>query len=181
MSNLATRRPAADHFSSLLQLGLVVGLGALLLAGCADSVGETRAPLSDQHRTWRDYGGGPDQSKYVELDQITPENVRDLEVAWFYPTGDDNVYQFNPLIVDSVMYVLAKDNSLVALDARTGEELWIHAHLRGIARRGINYWESADRSDRRLLFQMNDYLQAIDARTGASILSFGENLSLIHI
>lgn len=175
MSNLATRRPAADHFSSLLQLGLVVGLGALLLAGCADSVGETRAPLSDQHRTWRDYGGGPDQSKYVELDQITPENVRDLEVAWFYPTGDDNVYQFNPLIVDSVMYVLAKDNSLVALDARTGEELWIHAHLRGIARRGINYWESADRSDRRLLFQMNDYLQAIDARTGASILSFGEN------
>lgn len=153
----------------------MMGLAVLLLAGCADQINEAPALRFDQHRTWRDYGGGPDQSKYVELAQLTPENVGNLEMAWFYPTGDDNVYQFNPLIVDSVMYVLAKDNSLVALDARTGEEVWIHAHLRGIARRGINYWESADRADRRLLFQMNDYLQAIDARTGQSILTFGEN------
>jgi quinoprotein glucose dehydrogenase len=109
------------------------------------------------------------------LDEITKANVGQLQAAWFYPTGDDNVYQFNPIVVDSVMYVLAKNNSLVALDATTGEEIWIHANLRGIARRGINYWESKDRTDRRLLFQMNDYLQAIDARTGKSILTFGEN------
>ncbi|MEX2578505.1 MAG: PQQ-binding-like beta-propeller repeat protein [Verrucomicrobiales bacterium] len=134
-----------------------------------------QSPTFDQHRTWRDYGGGPDQSKYVALNQITPENVANLERAWFYPTGDENRYQFNPVIVDSVMYVLAKGNSLVALNAATGEELWIHAHLRGIARRGINYWENADRSDRRLLFQMNDYLQAVDARTGESILTFGDD------
>jgi outer membrane protein assembly factor BamB len=61
------------------------------------------------------------------------------------------------------------------LNATTGEEIWIHANLRGIARRGVNYWESADRRDRRLLFQMNNYLQAIDARTGKSILTFGKN------
>ena len=89
-----------------------------------------------------------------------------LRVAWTYPTGDTLNYQFNPIVVDNVMYVLAKNNSLVALNATTGEEIWIHANLRGIARRGVNYWESADRKDRRLLFQMNNFLQAIDAQTG---------------
>lgn len=128
-----------------------------------------------QHQTWRDYGGGPDQSKFVKLDDIQKSNVDQLEVAWFYSTEDENVYQFNPVIVDTVMYVLAKNNSLVAIDARTGEEIWIHAHLRGMARRGINYWESENGQDKRLIFQMNDYLQAIDAETGESIEDFGEN------
>lgn len=129
----------------------------------------------DQHKTWRDFGGGPDQSKFVILKEINKSNVSKLQVNWFYPTGDDNVYQFNPVIVENVMYVLAKDNSLVALDATNGKEIWIHANLQGIAPRGINYWESTDGTDRRLLFQMNNYLQAIDARTGKSILTFGVN------
>ena len=55
----------------------------------------------------------------------------------------------------------------------TRKELWIHADLRGITYRGINYWESKDRKDRRLLFTLDDTLQAIDARTGKSILTFG--------
>ncbi len=135
--------------------------------------GSTRA--GDQHRTWNDYGGGPDSSKYVTLSQVNKSNVSQLKVAWTYPTSDSLNYQFNPIIVDNVMYVLAKNNSLVALNATTGEEIWIHANLRGIARRGVNYWESADRKDRRILFQMNNYLQAIDATTGKSILSFGKN------
>jgi quinoprotein glucose dehydrogenase len=126
-------------------------------------------------KDWRDYGGGLDSSKFVDLKQITKANVGELKVAWTYPAGDTLNYQMNPIIVDNVMYVLAKNNSLVALDATTGKEIWIHANLRGIARRGVNYWESADRSDRRILFQMNNYLQAIDARTGTSILTFGRN------
>jgi quinoprotein glucose dehydrogenase len=148
----------------LILLGLA-GLG--LLAAAPD----TRAP----HTTWKDFGGGPDSSRYVDFTQITKANVAQMQVAWSYTTSDQEAYQFNPLIVDDTMYVLAKRNSLVALNAITGEEKWIHANLRGIARRGINYWESADRSDRRLLFQINNYLQAIDARTGKSILTFGKN------
>jgi quinoprotein glucose dehydrogenase len=124
-------------------------------------------------KDWRDYGGTPDQSKFVELKDITKENVADLEIAWMYPSGDERQYQFNPVIVDNVMYVLAKDSSLVAIDLRTRKELWIHANLRGITNRGINYWQSADGKDRRLLFTLEDTLQAIDARTGKSILSFG--------
>jgi quinoprotein glucose dehydrogenase len=135
----------------------------------------TNAPSPDRHKTWKDYGGGPDSSKFLALDQITKANVDKLQVAWTYPTGDNAVYGFNPIIVDDVMYVLARNNSLVALNAVTGKEIWIHENLRGIARRGVNYWESKDRSERRILFQMNNYLQAIDARTGKSILSFGKN------
>jgi glucose dehydrogenase len=123
--------------------------------------------------TWKEYGGGPDNSRYVELDQINKRTLARLDVAWTYPTGDNLPYNFGPLVVDDTAFVLARNNSLVALDATTGKEIWVHADLQGIAPRGINYWESADRTDRRLLFQRNNYLEAIDARTGKSILSFG--------
>ncbi|MEO8019299.1 MAG: PQQ-binding-like beta-propeller repeat protein [Pseudomonadota bacterium] len=128
---------------------------------------------STHAQDWRELGGGPDQSKYVVMKDITKANVSKLAVAWTYPTGDERPYQFSPLIVDNIMYVLAKNGSLVAIDVVTRKELWIHAYLRGITYRGINYWESKDRKDRRLLFTLEDTLQAIDARTGKSILTFG--------
>ncbi len=125
------------------------------------------------HRTWTDNGGGPDNSHYSTLSQITKANVSELTAAWTYPSNDNVSYVWNPLIVDNRMYVLARNNSLVALDAASGKEIWIHADLQGIAPRGINYWESKDRKDRRLIFQMASYLQEIDANTGKSILTFG--------
>ncbi|HET9475075.1 MAG TPA: c-type cytochrome, partial [Steroidobacteraceae bacterium] len=124
---------------------------------------------------WPDYGGAPDQSKYAVTRDITRKNVWQLGVSWIYSTGDERAYQFNPVIVDGVMYVLARNSSLVAIDVRTRRELWIHANLRGITNRGINFWQSRDGKDRRLLFALEDTLQAIDARTGKSILSFGKN------
>ncbi|MCF3648759.1 PQQ-binding-like beta-propeller repeat protein [Synoicihabitans lomoniglobus] len=128
---------------------------------------------ADQHRTWADYGGGHDQSKFTTLDQFTPANVAELKQTWIYGTGDERAYQFNPVIAHGVMYVLAKDSSLVALDLDTGKEIWIHAHLNGISRRGVSYWESDDGADRRLLFTMGNSLQALDARTGKVIPTFG--------
>ena len=62
---------------------------------------------------------------------------------------------------------------LIALDATTGKEIWIHEGLAGIITRGVNYWQSEDGKDRRLLFSINSFLQAIDAKTGKSILTFG--------
>jgi quinoprotein glucose dehydrogenase len=148
-------------------------LSAILVSGCNNG--------SDKGFTsWKDYGGGPDQSKYVVAEDINKSTVGQLQVAWSYSTGDSRVYQWNPIIVDTFMYVLAKNGSLVALNVETGKEIWIHTNLRGIAGRGINYWESKDRKDRRLLFQMNNYLQAIDALTGKSILSFG-NKGLVDL
>ena len=144
-----------------------------LCALCLVLAAAQAADAQRSRREWKDYGGTPDNSRYLELDQIRKTNLDQLSVAWTYPTRDTIAYVFNPVIVDNVMYVLAKNNALVALDAPTGKELWIHEGLQGIAPRGINYWESTDRSDRRLIFQMNSYLQEIDARTGKSILTFG--------
>jgi len=141
----------------------------LLLAVCASA---------QDHRTWRDYGGAPDAAQYSALSQINRQNVAKLAIAWSFPTGDGQPYLFNPIIVDGVIYVLARNNSIVALDASTGAEIWTHApepNTTLITNRGINYWESNDRSDRRLLYASNHFLRAIDARTGRSITTFGTN------
>jgi quinoprotein glucose dehydrogenase len=122
---------------------------------------------------WNQYGGGPDQSKYFEASQINKENVGQLKVAWVYPSVDSSFNFFSPIVVDTIMYVMAKNSSLVAVNAETGKEIWIHANLQGLTRRGINYWESKDGKNKRLLFTVNNTLQAIDALTGKSIMSFG--------
>lgn len=130
------------------------------------------------YTTWSSYGGSPQGAQYSALSQINRTNVSKLQVAWTYKTGDDRKYSFNPLIVNGTMYVLAKDNTIVALDAATGKQLWAHptdAKTTLLTNRGINYWESPDHSDRRLIFAVNNYLQEIDARTGKSIAQFGTN------
>lgn len=144
-------------------------LAAFFLGGCL---------FAQSHTTWSDYSGGPDSAQYSALGQINRSNVAKLERVWTFPTGDHNKYFFNPLVVDGMIYVLAKNNSIVALDAATGKEIWTHESgpdIRIITSRGINYWESKDRADRRLLFASNHFLRAIDARTGTAIPSFGVN------
>jgi quinoprotein glucose dehydrogenase len=159
----------------------LTGLVMAVLAFAAVSLlcdASAQSQALDAHRTWRNYEGAPDAAQYSALVQINRSNVRRLQIAWQYRTGDGNRYLFNPIVVDGVMYVLAKQNSIVALDATTGSELWVHktdAQTRLITNRGINYWESADRLDRRLLFSSSNFLQEIDARTGKSILQFGVN------
>ena len=144
----------------------------LLAIALTGSVGLAVAAAGKSDKWWLDYGGGPANARFVELDQIKKSNVGQLEVAWFYPYG---VTGFNPVVVDDVMYVLGRNNSLIALEATTGKEIWIHEGLAGIITRGVNYWQSPDGKDRRLLFSINSYLQAIDARTGKSIMTFGDN------
>ncbi len=125
--------------------------------------------------TWTAYLGGPDSSQYTALKQINKSNVKQLQVAWTYATGDKGNYLFNPIVIDGVMYVLAKNHSIIALEAATGKELWIHPNEGAVGVRGINYWESKGRSDRRLLYINAGFLTEIDARTGQTIQSFGDN------
>ncbi len=124
------------------------------------------------HSTWRDYGGSADGAQYSSLTQVNRANVVKLQRVWSLPTGDDRGYLFNPLVVGSTMYVLAHNNALVALDASTGRELWthnFHAKTPLITTRGLNYWQSADGKDRRLILAVDNTLQEVDAATGASI------------
>ncbi|MFZ4862270.1 PQQ-binding-like beta-propeller repeat protein [Sphingobacterium sp. Mn56C] len=150
----------------LLQAMLAV---AMAFVACHSSDKDYR-----RKNQWWEYGGMPDQSKYVETQELTLDNIHNLSVEWAYELTDNASYQFNPIVVDSIMYVLAHNNSLVALHVDTGRELWIHGNLNGITRRGLNYWESADGKDKRLLFTIRNTLQAIDATTGKSILDFGD-------
>ena len=146
---------------------------------CSAAAGQETA--TRQYLTWRDYAGSADSAQYSGLRQIQRTNVNRLQVAWVYATGDGAKYAFNPIVIDEWMYVLGKGNSVVALNAGTGKEVWAYSpgpDTRIITNRGINYWESKDRSDRRLLFASNHFLRAIDARTGKPVLSFGESGSV---
>jgi quinoprotein glucose dehydrogenase len=131
---------------------------------------------ADPHAAWRDYGGAADSAKYSSLTQVTRENVARLQVAWTYPIGENKRALFNPLVVDDLMYVIGRGNAILALAAATGREVWAYqppADTVLITSRGINYWESADRTHRHLLFASNHALRAIDARTGKPITDFG--------
>ena len=78
---------------------------------------------------WHDNLGGPDSSNYVDLDQIKRSNVDEMEVAWTYPYAAGG---FNPIVVDDTVYVSGRNGSLIALDASTGKEIWIHEGLNGM-------------------------------------------------
>jgi quinoprotein glucose dehydrogenase len=115
----------------------------------------------------------PDSSNYFALDQIKKANVGQLELAWFYPYAAPT---FSPVFARDLLYGLGRNASaLVALDPATGKEVWVHEGLSGITSKGINYWESEDGKDRRLIFAIDSFLQAVDAGTGQSILTFGAN------
>ncbi len=150
---------------------------ALLLSGCCYFAAGAQS-VDQAHTGWSDYGGAADSAQYSALTQINKSNVNRLQIAWSYSTGDTRKYFFDPLMAHGLLYVLAKNNSIVALDAVSGTEVWVHAtdaKTKLITNRGINYWESEDGTDRRLLFASDNFLQAIDARSGAVIPSFGEN------
>jgi glucose dehydrogenase len=147
----------------------------LVLVGAVPALLRSEPPgVRRSFKTWSQYLGGADSSQYSALERINRSTVSQLDVVWRYPSGDSRSYRFNPIVVDGTMFVLAKNNSIVALDALTGKEKWSHANDGAVGDRGINYWESSDRSDRRLLYLNAGSLTAIDARTGAAISSFGD-------
>ena len=98
------------------RLPLIVAV--LVLVGAIPALLRS-APTGVQRsfKTWSQYLGGADSSQYSALDQINQSTVSQLDVVWRYPTADSRSYRFNPIVVDGTMFVLAKNNSIVALDA----------------------------------------------------------------
>ncbi|MBV9746022.1 MAG: PQQ-binding-like beta-propeller repeat protein [Acidobacteriia bacterium] len=148
----------------------------LLFAFSVDTLSAQKASAS-----WNDYLGGPDSSHYSPLKQINVSNVNKIQIAWTYPAGD-GASVFCPLVVDNIAYISAKNGALMALDAATGKELWVHSFGTGgggragvSGERGGNYWESKDRKDRRILVTSGGYLYAIDALTGKTVDSFADH------
>ena len=114
---------------------------------------------------------GPDSSNFKTFPQITKANVSQLEQAWFYPYAAPT---FSPVYARDVLYGFGRNNSaIVALDPATGKEIWVHDGLSGIQNKGMNYWESEDGRDRRLIFVIDSFINEIDAQTGKTIPTFG--------
>ena len=128
------------------------------------------------YTTWSQPGGSIEGAQYSALTQINKTNVHQLELQWFFPApGPVGRFAFSPLVVDNVMYMVGKDSAVFALDAVTKKEIWRFDTEGTPTNRGFNYWESFDRSDRRIIFASRSYLQQLDARTGKPIASFGTN------
>src|SRR5215204_2675589 len=84
-------------------------------------------PAQARSVDWPVYGGTTDNTRYSTLDQITPANVKQLQVAWTYETHDEfpgSEMQSNPVVVDGVLYATTPKLRVIALDAATGRELW---------------------------------------------------------
>lgn len=130
------------------------------------------------HTGWSEYLGGPDRNHYSSLDQITPENVAALTVAWEYHTLDTGQIQCNPIVVNGVLYGVTASNGLFAVDAATGKELW--KFWGGAEKsvfnnnRGVTYWSGNDHVPR-LMYSFGEWLYAVNAETGEKIASFGED------
>ena len=150
---------------------------AILSAGAAAVIVFAATPPRIQTwAKWNDYAGTADSMQYSSLKQINKANVAQLKLAWQVKApGPSGRFSFNPLVIDGKMYLVGENNSIFALDATTGKQLWVH-HVEGRpTNRGFNYWESADRSDQRLIFAADSYLQEINLKTGITINTFGND------
>lgn len=175
-------------YSSISAIALLAGLAA-----CAEA---QTAPDADQVVAGWDAWGGDEGGSHFSLNrQITPDNVRKLEVAWTYNTGDltppgkraATGFQATPILADGVLYLCSPRNRAIALNPETGKELWVYdakpnADGTNIhACRGVTHYQDqlADKAApcaRRIFMGTNDArLIALDARTGRKCTDFGVN------
>src|SRR6185503_13425266 len=127
---------------------------------------------------WPVYGGTTDNTRYSTLAQITPANVKQLQVAWRYETHDEfpgSEMQSNPIVIDGLLYATTPKLRVIALDAATGREIWtfdpnvIDPKPGRFRHRGVTVYQ-----DRVFVTQRNN-LWALDKKTGQPIPTFGDS------
>jgi quinoprotein glucose dehydrogenase len=159
--------------SLLLRIVPVVGLLAWVTLPLIGQSGATNTE-------WRSYGGDLANTRYSPVDQITGSNFANLEIAWRFKT--DNLgprpefnFESTPLVANGVLYSTAGTRrAVVALEAATGELLWVHGENEGprgtnapriLSGRGLAYW--TDGREERILYVTPGYrLIALNAKTG---------------
>jgi len=172
-----------------VRVASALGLIAAALVWNARGVSGQSTP-STANGEWPAYAADVRGSRYSPLDQINAANFNDLEVAWRFKTdnlGTRPEYKLEgtPIMVKGVLYATAGTRrSVIALDAATGELLWVHRYPEGprgaaaprqLSGRGLAYW-SDGRGDDRILYITPGYrLIALDAKTGQMVKSFGKD------
>src|SRR6516162_1305703 len=158
---------------------------ALLLSVGGSMAGQSGAKNGE----WRTYGGDLGNTRYSPLDQINASNFSKLEVAWRFKTDNlgprpETNLEGTPLMANGVLYATAGTRrAAVALDAATGELLWMHSENEGarganaprqLSGRGLAYW--TDGREERIFYVTPGYrLVALNAKTGAPTTTFGRN------
>ena len=137
-----------------------------------------------QDGEWRFYGGDAGGTKYAPLDQISAKNFNDLRVAWEWTavnSGErpDYNYEVTPIMIGGVLYTSTGANEVAAVDAKTGQTLWVYSPGLNPARsrrtssgRGVAYWTDGDEA--RIFSTLGGELVALDAATGQVFPGFGK-------
>ena len=147
---------------------------------------------SSRQVEWLYYGGDPGGARYSPLAGINAENIRRLQVAWQWKHWETPLEQYGttpgyfedtPLMIDGVLYVTTPYNSIAALDAESGKELWrfdgegykLGQVLSGSGwkLRGTAFWR--DGGKLRLFLNSRHRLFSLDAQSGKPVSSFGDN------
>src|SRR5580692_9465619 len=176
-----------------LVVGLVVitaGVSGQIFLGGSPPQGPWAAQPSTKNGEWPSYTGDIKGTRYSPLDQINAANFNQLEVAWRFKTeslGTRPEYKLEgtPLMVKGVIYTTAGTRrSVVALDAKTGELMWVYSLREGnraaiaprqLSGRGVSYWTDG-RGDDRVVFVTTGYrLVVLNAHTGQPVASFGKS------
>ena len=163
---------------------LVPGLCLVVLLAATVSVAAQEGTANGE---WRHYAGDLASTRYSPLDQIDGDNFNELELVWRMKTdnfGAEPEYNFEstPLMVDGVVYTTAGTRrAVVAVDAGTGEYLWMHrldegergsAAPRRLSGRGLAYRDAG--ASGQILYVTPGYqLIALDAATGDRVPGFG--------
>src|SRR3954471_2300282 len=154
---------------------LAAGAAGLALVGGGALIprvsGRARPASSTRVGEWTHYAADARGTRYAPLDQINASNFNKLEVAWRFKTdnlGPRPEYKLEgtPLMVKGVVYTTAGTRrSVIALDAKTGEQIWVYSLREGaraanaprqLSGRGVSYW-SDNRGDDRILFITTGY------------------------
>ncbi|MGP1395638.1 MAG: PQQ-dependent dehydrogenase, methanol/ethanol family [Inquilinaceae bacterium] len=130
---------------------------------------------NDSHtRNWLNYGLNYAETRYSLLDKITVDNVDQLGLAWSYNLSSRRGVQATPIVVDGIMYVSASWSIVHALDARTGDPIWVYdPEVPGdfadngccdVVNRGVAVY-----GGKVFVGAFDGYLHAIDAATGERV------------
>lgn len=144
---------------------------------------------------WPTYGGDKGSTKYAPLDQITPDNFENLEIAWTWESIDAEVlalegtrvrpqeFKSTPIMANGVLYTSTSFSQVAAIDAGTGEMIWKYdsgswragrpANI-GFIHRGVSYWTDGE-IERVIVATGHSHLIALDAGTGIPDPKFGDN------
>lgn len=137
---------------------------------------------------WLHHRGDAGSQNYSPLDQIDRSNVSRLRVAWRWRSDNFGAsiypnYEATPLMAGGVLYTTAgASRTVVAIEARTGETLWMHRLDEGARGdiaprkgpgRGVALWRDGNR-DTLFVISPGYQLLALEAKTGRPVESFGK-------